>query len=129
MRSPRSSARPFSRRNFLQGSMLLTAGSMLAACTQVPAAGTTTTAPETAAEGSAWLAAEDIASMPETTMRYWFYESPERVALGEEQVKQFKELYPNITVEGRTAPPAVDNEMLVAFIKAGTNSHVHQSVN
>ena len=66
--------------------------------------------------------------MPATTMRYWYYETPERTALGEKQVAAFQKMFPNITVDGRTAPPAVDNEMLVAFIKAGTNSHVHQSV-
>ena len=38
-------------------------------------------------------------------------------------------MHPEIQVDGSTAPDAVDNEMLVAFIKAGTNSHVHQSVN
>ena len=43
--------------------------------------------------------------------------------------RTFHNLFPNITVEGRTAPPDVDNEQLLAFIKAGTNSHVHQTVN
>ena len=82
-----------------------------------------------AAQDVDWLHAEDITSMPDTTIRYWYYESPERVALGEKQVEEFHTLFPNITVSGRTAPPAVDNEQLLAFIKAGTNSHVHQTVN
>jgi multiple sugar transport system substrate-binding protein len=82
-----------------------------------------------AAQETDWLHAEDISAMPDTTIRYWYYESPERVALGEKQVEQFHELFPNITVAGRTAPPAVDNEQLLAFIRAGTNSHVHQTVN
>jgi ABC-type glycerol-3-phosphate transport system substrate-binding protein len=125
----RSSLPPLSRRRFLQGSMLLTAGAALAACTPVPGASTTSSAPAApAAEGVDWLAAEDISNMPETTIRYWYYETPERTELGKKQVEQFHQLFPNITVDGRTAPPAVDNEMLVAFIKAGTNSHVHQSV-
>lgn len=82
-----------------------------------------------AAQETDWLHAEDISAMPATPIRYWFYESPERVALGEQQVQEFQGLFPNITVEGRTAPPAVDNEQLLAYIKAGTNSHVHQTVN
>ena len=44
-------------------------------------------------------------------------------------MEEFQSLHPNITVEGRTAPDAVDNEQLLAFIRAGTNSHVHQTVN
>src|SRR3712207_4834599 len=80
-------------------------------------------------EADAWLTADDISGMPDTTIRYWYYESPERVALGEQQVAQFQELFPNITVDARTAPPDVDNEQLLAFIRAGTNSHVHQTVN
>ena len=82
-----------------------------------------------AAQESDWLHADDISTMPETAVRYWFFETPERTELGEQQIVQFKELFPNITVEGRTAPPAVDNEQLLAFIRAGTNSHVHQTVN
>ncbi|MCD6056827.1 MAG: hypothetical protein K0Q89_357 [Thermomicrobiales bacterium] len=82
-----------------------------------------------AAQGNDWLHAEDLATLPDTTIRYWFFESPERTALGEEQVEEFQNLHPNITVEGRTAPEAVDNEQLLAFIRAGTNSHVHQTVN
>jgi ABC-type glycerol-3-phosphate transport system substrate-binding protein len=82
-----------------------------------------------AAQGTDWLHAEDASTLPDTTIRYWFYESPERTALGEQQVEEFQTLFPNITVEGRTAPDAVDNEQLLAFIRAGTNSHVHQTVN
>ena len=81
------------------------------------------------AQDTDWLHAEDISAMPATTIRYWFYESPERVVLGEQQVEKFQGLFPNITVEGKTAPPDVDNEQLLAFIRAGTNSHVHQTVN
>ena len=62
-------------------------------------------------------------------MRYWYYESPERIELGKKQEADFEKINPNIQIEGSTAPDAVDNDMLVAFIKAGTNSHVHQSVN
>lgn len=76
-----------------------------------------------------WLTADDLSQMPETAIRYWYYESPERTELGEQQVARFRELMPNIAVEGRTAPEAVDNEQLLAFIRAGTNSHVHQTVN
>jgi multiple sugar transport system substrate-binding protein len=81
------------------------------------------------AQENDWLHAEDVSTLPDTAIRYWFYESPERTALGEQQVEQFQGLHPNITVEGRTAPDAVDNEQLLAFIRAGTNSHVHQTVN
>ncbi len=84
---------------------------------------------EGATQETDWLHADDISGMPQTTMRYWFYESPERVALGEAQVAKFQEQHPNITVSTRTAPPDVDNEQLLAFIRAGTNSHVHQTVN
>ena len=80
-------------------------------------------------QGTDWLTAEDISGMPDTTIRYWYYETPERVALGEQQVAEFQELFPNISVDARTAPPDVDNEQLLAFIRAGTNSHVHQTVN
>lgn len=114
-----------SRRGFLQGAALVTAGSLLAGC---PAAPIPAGAPAAAPTGIDWLHTDDLSAMPATTMRYWYYETPERVALGEQQVAAFHEMFPNITVDGRTAPPAVDNEMLVAFIKAGTNSHVHQSV-
>lgn len=76
-----------------------------------------------------WLHAEDVATLPDTAIRYWFYESPERVAIGERQVEEFQALYPNITVDARTAPPEVDNEQLLAFIRTGSNSHVHQTVN
>ncbi|MGH2616940.1 MAG: hypothetical protein ACRDJC_17035, partial [Thermomicrobiales bacterium] len=81
------------------------------------------------AQDEDWLHAEDVSTLPPTSIRYWFYESPERVAIGENQVEEFQALYPNITVEARTAPPAVDNEQLLAFIRSGTNSHVHQTVN
>ncbi len=81
----------------------------------------------TAAQKDSWLYAEDISTMPPTSIRYWFYESPERTALGEQQLQQFQELFPNITVEGRQAPQAVDNAQLLAFIRTGTNSHIHQS--
>nr|HMN30554.1 substrate-binding domain-containing protein [Caldilineaceae bacterium] len=114
-----------SRRSFLQGAALVTAGSLLAACQVTPGPAA---APAASSTGTDWLHADDLAAMPATTMRYWYYETPERTALGEKQVAAFQKLFPNITVDARTAPPSVDNEMLVAFIKAGTNSHVHQSV-
>jgi ABC-type glycerol-3-phosphate transport system substrate-binding protein len=95
------------------------------------AAGSLAAMPQLArgAQGTDWLHAEDASTLPETAIRYWFYESPERTALGEQQVEEFHALFPNITVEGRTAPENVDNEQLLAFIRAGTNSHVHQTVN
>jgi multiple sugar transport system substrate-binding protein len=95
------------------------------------AAGSLLVAPRLAhaAQETDWLHVEDASTLPETAIRYWFYESPERTALGEQQVAEFQSLFPNITVQGRTAPDAVDNEQLLAFIRAGTNSHVHQTVN
>lgn len=79
--------------------------------------------------GVDWLHAEDISGMPSTAIRYWYYESPERTELGQKQVEEFQKLYPNIKVLGRQAPRWTDNQALLAYIKAGTNSHVHQSVN
>lgn len=84
---------------------------------------------QAAADDVNWLMEPDAANLPATTIRYWYYESPERIKLGQAQKAAFEALYPNITIEGSTAPDAVDNDMLVAFIRAGTNSHVHQSVN
>jgi multiple sugar transport system substrate-binding protein len=81
-----------------------------------------------AAQETDWLHAEDISTMPDTKIRYWFFETPEGTELGKRQLQEFHERFPNITVEGRTAPPDVDNEQLLAFIKSGTNSHVHQTV-
>jgi len=107
---------PFSRRRLLGGAL---------------AAGALTAAPRftRAAQETDWLHAADIGQMPETAIRYWFYETPERVELGKQQVERFQQLFPNIRIAGREAPAAVDNEQLLAFIRAGTNSHVHQSVN
>lgn len=76
-----------------------------------------------------WITAEDISSMPETTIRYWFYESPELTELGKKQIEEFMKLNPNIKVEGKTAPEAVDNQQLLSFIKTHNNSHVQHSVN
>lgn len=116
MQSPNhSQAHLLSRRHILSGALATAA---LAVAPRL-----------TGAQETDWLHAEDISTMPNTTMRYWFYESPERVALGEQQVAAFQELFPNIIVEGRTAPPDVDNQQLLSFIRAGTNSHVHQTVN
>lgn len=99
------------------------------AATSAAADATSVTAATTAGSVSSdWLHAADVSQMPPTSIRYWYYESPERTALGKRQVNTFAKIFPNIKVEGRTAPPAVDNEQLLAFIKAGTNSHVHQSV-
>jgi len=76
-----------------------------------------------------WLKVEDIKDMPKTVIRYWYYETPELTELGEKEKAKFEQLYPNIKVDGRPAPPFVDNWELMSFILAGTNSHVHQSVN
>lgn len=76
-----------------------------------------------------WITAEDISQMPETSIRYWFYETPERIELGKKQIEEFSKLYPNIIVEGSTAPDNTDNEMLLAYIKTQTHSNIHQSVN
>ncbi len=81
------------------------------------------------AEEKNWITAEDISDMPETTIRYWYYETPERIALGEKQVEEFMKLYPNIKVEGSTAPDNTDNEMLLAYIKTQNHSSIQQSVN
>ena len=113
--------RAISRRNLLGAAA--TGGAFAAAGLAVPSPA------RGAQEGGDWLTADDVSAMPDTTIRYWFFESPERVALGEQQVAAFQALYPNITVDARTAPPDVDNEQLLAFIRAGTNSHVHQTVN
>ena len=81
------------------------------------------------AEEKNWITAEDISDMPETTIRYWYYETPERIALGQKQVEEFMKLYPNIKVEGSTAPDNTDNEMLLAYIKTQNHSSIQQSVN
>ena len=83
----------------------------------------------TEAFGINWLTAEDISEMPTTTIRYWYYETPEMTALGKREREKFEKLYPNIKVDARTAPPAVDNWELMSFVVGGTNSHIHQSVN
>ena len=76
-----------------------------------------------------WITAEDISDMPETTIRYWYYETPERIQLGEEQIQKFMEKYPNIKVTGSVAPDNTDNEMLMTYIQSRTNSNIHQSLN
>lgn len=105
----------------------------LVACGSDTTTTTTTAAPgetTTAAPGEIdWLTAEDITDMPETTIRYWYYESPERTALGEQQAAEFMDMYPNIKIVGSTAPDYVDNEMLLPYIKTKNHSHIHQSVN
>jgi ABC-type glycerol-3-phosphate transport system substrate-binding protein len=119
---------PFTRRHFLISAGALSVGGLLAAC--APAAAPAQ--PQAASGGSAdvnWLLTQDVAELPPTIIRYWYFETPERIELGKQQEAAFEQMYPNIQVEGSTAPEATDNEMLVAFIKAGTNSHVHQSVN
>jgi ABC-type glycerol-3-phosphate transport system substrate-binding protein len=120
---------PISRRKFLHGTALLTAGAFVAACAPATAPGAAPAGESAASPATAWLLTGDISNMPATNVRYWYYETPERTELGKKQVEEFQKLFPNITVDARTAPDAVDNEMLVAFIKAGTNSHIHQSVN
>ena len=81
------------------------------------------------AEEKNWITSDDITNMPETTIRYWFYETPERIALGQKQVEEFMQLYPNIKVLGSTAPDNTDNEMLLAYIKTQNHSSIQQSVN
>ena len=76
-----------------------------------------------------WITAEDISDMPETTIHYWYYESAERIELGQKQVEEFMAKYPNIKVVGSTAPNYTDNEMLMSYIQTQTNSSIHQSVN
>ena len=127
MSTPRTPYR-LSRRQFLYGTTLVSASAFLAACQAAAPAAEPAAAGETAS-GVNPLTVEDAATLPETTLRYWYYESPERIELGQQQVEEFEAMFPNISVEGSTAPDSVDNEMLVAFIRAGTNSHVHQSVN
>jgi multiple sugar transport system substrate-binding protein len=67
--------------------------------------------------------------MPPTTIRYWYYETPERIELGQKQIAAFQQKYPNIKVQGSTAPDNTDNEMLMPYIQSRTNSNIHQSVN
>ena len=81
------------------------------------------------AEEVNWITAEDISEMPETNIRYWFYETPERIELGKKQVEEFEQLFPNIKVEGSVAPDNTDNEMLMAYIRTQSHSNIHQSVN
>lgn len=81
------------------------------------------------AESVNWITAEDISNMPETTIRYWYYETPERIELGKNQVAAFMKLHPNIKVEGSSAPDNTDNEMLMTYVQTQTNSNIHQSVN
>lgn len=76
-----------------------------------------------------WITAKDISQMPQTTIRFWFEESPAGTELGKAQIAQFMKLHPNITVVGSTAPANTDNEMLLPYIKTHNQSHVHQSVN
>ncbi len=139
--SSRHGSERMSRRRFLGGVAMVAAASVLGACaTPQPTPAPTEAAPQPTAavetgptampvpEQVDWLHAPDISQMPKTTIRYWFYETPERIALGKQQVGLFSKIFPNITVDGRSAPEATDNQMLLAYIKAGTNSHVHQSV-
>ncbi len=79
--------------------------------------------------GTDWITAEDISNMPETTIRYWYYETPERIELGQQQVEEFMNLHPNIKVSGSVAPDNTDNEMLMTYIQSRTNSNIHQSLN
>ncbi len=110
------------RRQFLLGTAAISASALLAACqpTAAPSGGSSA-APAASTGGEAsgnWLSVEDLSELPETTIRYWYYETPERIELGKQQEAAFEEMHPNISVEGSTAPESVDNEMLVAFIKA-----------
>jgi len=102
---------PVTRRDFLCMGTAAMTGAFLAGCS--PSIATPTVLP----------------GMPDekVTIRYWFYESPERTALGEKQVAEFQRMHPNITVDGRQAPLWVDNEDLLPYIEASANSHIHQS--
>lgn len=92
--------------------------------TSATMAATTTTAGEVN-----WITAADISAMPETTIRYWFYESPELTELGAKQIEAFQAKFPNIKVKGSTAPDSTDNEMLMPYVTSRTNSNLHQSIN
>lgn len=137
------------RRNFLKGAALAAGGAMLAACAPAQT-GTPETVKQTVIVEKQvqqketvvvekivtatpakvdWLHADDISAMPSTAIRYWYYESPERTELGQKQVEEFQKLFPNIKVLGRQAPRWTDNQALLAYIKAGTDSHIQQSVN
>ncbi len=121
MSSNQASRKRLSRRWALSTALLILVSGLLAACA-VPAPGAAPAAAPAGGEAAS-------ASGAPTTIRYWYYESPERIELGKQQEAEFEAAHPDIQIEASTAPDAVDNEMLVAFIKAGTNSHVHQSVN
>lgn len=122
-------------------SLLMVASIVLSACggvaaTEAPApteapilteAPADTPAPQ--AETPNWITAEDISAMPDTTIRFWFYETPERIALGEQLVSEFEAKFPNIKVEVSTAPQNVEGETLFAYVKAGKNSNIQYSVN
>ncbi|MCE7982823.1 MAG: extracellular solute-binding protein [Caldilinea sp. CFX5] len=118
-----------SRRHFMAGTTIISASALLAACVPAAPGGQPAAGDAPASSEAAWLTEPDVAKLPQTTLRYWYFETPERIELGKQQEAAFEAMHPNIQIEGSTAPDAVDNEMLVAFIKAGTNSHVHQSVN
>jgi len=128
MSENQSNSYRLSRRHFMAGTTIISASAFLAACA-VPAPAGQSAAGDASAAEIGWLTEPDVAKLPETTLRYWYYETPERIELGKKQEAAFEAMYPNVQIEGSTAPDAVDNEMLVAFIKAGTNSHLHQSVN
>ncbi|RPI31292.1 MAG: extracellular solute-binding protein [Chloroflexota bacterium] len=140
------------RRDFLKGAALTAGAAALAACTPTAQPNTGQVVKETVVVEKAvqstvvvekevekvvtatpgvvdWLHAEDISAMPSTAIRYWFYESPERTELGQKQVEEFQKLFPNIKVLGRQAPRWTDNQALLAYIKAGTSSHIQQSMN
>jgi multiple sugar transport system substrate-binding protein len=75
-----------------------------------------------------WLTEPDIDNMPPTAIRYWYGDDTDMIAMGPGIVDTFQKLHPNISIIGREAPRWVDNQALLAYIKAGTSSHVHQSV-
>lgn len=85
--------------------------------------------PEAPAAAPNWITATDISAMPDTTIRFWFYETPERQGLGKELVAEFEALHPNIKIEVSTAPQYVEGETLFAYIKAKKNSAIQYSVN
>ena len=150
-----NTARRYSRRDFLRMGALTAAGAALAACG--PAATPEVVKEEVivketvVVEGEVvevtkvvevevekvvtavpaevdWLLAEDISDMPHTTIRYWYGDDTDFINMGPGLVDTFQSMHPNISVLGREAPRWVDNEALLAYIKAGTHSHVHQSV-
>jgi ABC-type sugar transport system, periplasmic component len=129
--------RRFSRKSVAFILVLVLMAMMIAACGQT-AQNTTdnksqgssavSTTAATTPEKTDWIHATDISKMPETTIRYWYWQTPERTELGKKQVEEFMKKYPNIKVEGKIGPKETVNEMLLPYIKSRSNSNIIQSV-